>query len=286
MNILVLGGSGQLGQCLRKVATDKGLDQIVFASSREANISDLEDLMLVFESKKPNWVVNCAAYTAVDKAEEDVEACRAINHLGAKNVSQACSRYGAKLVHISTDFVFKGTQAKLWREDDPTEPVNIYGETKLAGEKEIALALREHFIIRTSWLYSEFSGNFVKTMLRLANGRTELNVIADQVGTPTYAIDLAEAVLAMIASGSTNYGIYHFSNEGVASWYDFAVAIFEISGTPIRVNPIPTKQYPTPAERPKFSVMNKSKFKTVFGMQISHWRESLGNCLLEIRQLS
>lgn len=279
MKTLILGASGQLGQCLKKVAEQKNINSLYFPDESLANILDKGLLERLFEKQGPQYVINCAAYTAVDKAEDDVDLCRKVNKEGALNIAELCKAYGATLVHISTDFVFEGNGHELLKEDDEAIPVNIYGLTKLEGEQDVIATLPEHFILRTSWLYSEYGSNFVKAMLKFGAERDELNIITDQVGTPTYAIDLAETILHIIESGKTDYGVYHYSNEGVTSWYDFAMGIFDISKTQVKVNPIPTSQYPTRAVRPKFSVMDKTKIKSTFGMEIPYWRASLIKCI-------
>lgn len=279
MKILVLGASGQLGQCLKKVAAERNIDNISFPNENKGNILDLGLLKTLFEEEQPTHVVNCAAYTAVDKAEDEISLCRSINKEGALNIAITCKAHRATLLHVSTDFVFMGDQPDLLKEEDMAVPVNIYGLTKLEGEHDVVQNLNEHFIIRTSWLYSEYANNFVKTMLKLGTERDELNIIADQIGTPTYAIDLAGAILSIIESEKTAYGIYHYSNEGVTSWYDFAIGIFELSDAKVKVKPIPTSQYPTRAVRPKFSVMDKTKIKTTFNLEIPYWRESLKVCI-------
>jgi dTDP-4-dehydrorhamnose reductase len=279
MKTLVLGASGQLGQCLKKVAAQKNMNNLSFPDENKANILDKDLLKVLFAEQKPEFVINCAAYTAVDKAEDDVDLCRKVNKEGAFNIAEICKDYNATLIHVSTDFVFEGNGHDLLKEDDEAKPVNIYGVTKLAGEYDVISTLSKYFILRTSWLYSEYGNNFVKAMLKFGAERDELNIIADQVGTPTYAIDLAEAILHIIESGQTDYGVYHYSNEGVTSWYDFAMGIFDISKTRVKVNPIPTSMYPTRAVRPKFSVMDKTKIKSVFGLQIPYWRESLVRCV-------
>lgn len=279
MDILILGASGQLGSCLKKIAARKNITNISFPSEEDGNILDPILLNVLFEQETPRYVVNCAAYTAVDKAEDDQEICRKVNRDGAANVAAACSKHGAALLHISTDFVFEGLTPKLLTEDDSTTPKNIYGLTKLEGEQAVAEILPEHFIIRTSWLYSEYGNNFVKTMLRLGKERDQLGVIVDQVGSPTYAIDLAEAILGIIETESKAYGTYHYSNEGVTSWFDFAKAIFDISETAVHVNPVKTSEYVTKASRPAYSVMDKSKIKQNFGITIPYWRDSLQVCL-------
>lgn len=276
---LVIGAAGQLGQCLKTVAERRGIDNIIFADEKQGNILDPALLENLFATEKPAFVINCAAYTAVDKAEDEVELCKAINETGALNLANACANHGATLIHVSTDFVFEGKDVKLLQEADIASPISVYGQTKLDGELAVANVLNEHFIIRTSWLYSEYANNFVKTMLKLGAERDELGVIADQVGTPTYAIDLANAIFDVIASKSEAYGTYHYSNEGVTSWYDFAKAIFEISNTSVKLNPIPGSAYPTKARRPAFSVMDKSKIKTTFNLTVPYWRESLVNCI-------
>jgi dTDP-4-dehydrorhamnose reductase len=281
--ILVIGAGGQLGQCLKTVAERRGISEIVFPVEADANILNEAGLHDLLAAVQPAFVINCAAYTAVDKAEDEVDLAKAINETGASYLASACLTNGATLVHVSTDFVFEGNEVKLLKEDDEARPINIYGVSKLDGEKAVAAKLPAHFIIRTSWLYSEYANNFVKTMLKLGAERDELNVIADQVGTPTYAIDLANAIFDVIASSSTAYGIYHYSNEGVTSWFDFAKAIFDISETRVNVNPIPGSAYPTKATRPAFSVMNKTKIKETFGIEIPYWRDSLLECISKIK---
>jgi len=282
MSILVLGGSGQLGSCLKKVAEKRGFEDIVFPEEGVGNILDTKGLKTLFDLEQPDYVINCAAYTAVDKAEDDVDLCRKVNRDGAENIARLCEATGAKMIHISTDFVFEGNSVAFAKETDAANPISIYGLTKLEGEQVVAELLDEHYIIRTSWLYSEFGNNFVKTMLKLGAERDELNIIVDQVGTPTYAIDLAGAILDIIKSGKTEYGIYHYSNEGVTSWYDFAKGIFDLSNTEVNVFPIPTSQYPTRAVRPKFSVMDKTKYKNTFSKTIPYWRDSLEQCIGEL----
>ncbi|NCD68399.1 dTDP-4-dehydrorhamnose reductase [Mucilaginibacter agri] len=276
---LVFGGSGQLGQCLTAVAERTGFEGIIFPAEGEANILNIPALTELFKRHQPQYIINCAAYTAVDKAEDEADAARKVNRDGAENLAKLCKQYNSTLVHISTDFVFQGDTPKLLNEEDETLPISVYGLTKLEGEQVIEEHTEQYYILRTSWLYSEFANNFVKTMLKLASGRTELNIIADQVGTPTYAIDLAAAILHIIKNDNQQYGVYHYSNEGVTSWYDFAVNIFDIAGVEIKVNPIKTFEYPTKATRPKFSAMDKSKIKSTFNLNIPYWRDSLIACI-------
>lgn len=278
-NIVVFGASGQLGQCLKKVATDQGIDHINFLPEAESNILDPEALQGIFETYRPAYAINCAAYTAVDKAEDDAELAGRVNKTGAYNIAVKCQDFGTALIHISTDFVFKGDNPNLLTETDIAEPISVYGLTKLQGEQAIIDVLPKHYILRTSWLYSEFGNNFVKTMLKLGAERDELKIIADQVGTPTYAIDLASTILTIIKANSEAYGIYHYSNEGVTSWYDFAKGIFDISETKVKTLPIRTSEYPTKATRPVFSVMDKAKIKNTFNISIPYWRDSLVECI-------
>jgi dTDP-4-dehydrorhamnose reductase len=280
---LVFGGSGQLGQCLLTVAGRIGFEGIVFPPEGEANILDVESLAGLFEKYKPAYSINCAAYTAVDKAEDELDAARKVNRDGAENLAKLCAKYNCTLIHISTDFVFEGNLPKLLTEEDTTEPISVYGLTKLEGELAVAANTEKYYTLRTSWLYSEYANNFVKTMLKLSADRSELNIIADQVGTPTYAIDLAGAILHIINHDNHQYGVYHYSNEGVTSWYDFAVNIFDIAGVKIKVNPITTAQYPTKATRPKFSAMDKTKIKSTFSLPIPYWRDSLIACIKALK---
>jgi dTDP-4-dehydrorhamnose reductase len=282
-NIVVFGASGQLGNCLKKVAEEKGIDEIYFPHESEANILDKDAIKAIFEKYKPAYAINCAAYTAVDKAEDELDLARKINKTGAENLAEACKAYQTIFVHISTDFVFKGDTPNPLVEDDIAEPISVYGLTKLEGEQDIIRIMDEYFILRTSWLYSEFGNNFVKTMLKFGAERDMLKIIADQAGTPTYGIDLAGCILEIITSGSKAYGIYHYSNEGVTSWYDFAKSIFDLSGTDVKVLPIRTAEYPTKATRPAYSVMDKTKIKTTFGIEIPYWRDSLAVCIERLK---
>jgi dTDP-4-dehydrorhamnose reductase len=281
-NIVVFGASGQLGQCLKTAANAQGLTSIFFPPESEANILDKDALRKILDTYKPAWSINCAAYTAVDKAEDEIDLARKINKTGAENLSDLCREYNSVFIHTSTDFVFKGDKAAPLDEEDVAEPINIYGLTKLEGEQAVTSKLEKYFILRTSWLYSEYGNNFVKTMLRLGSERPELRVIADQVGTPTYAMDLAESILNIISTNSTAYGLYHYSNEGVASWYDFAKAIFDISGSKVKTLPIKTSEYPTRAARPAYSVMSKAKIKQTFNIEIPYWRDSLITCISKL----
>jgi dTDP-4-dehydrorhamnose reductase len=276
---LIFGGAGQLGQCLARVAQEKASEGLVFLNEIEGNILNVDKLRGIFAEYQPTHVINCAAYTAVDKAEDEVDLARRINRDGAENLARLCGEHGTILLQISTDFVFAGTGNQPLTETDEAAPISIYGLTKLEGEQVIAAHTSRYFTLRTGWLYSEFANNFVKTMLKLGRERDELRIIWDQIGTPTYAIDLAGCLLTIIESKSEAFGLYHYSNEGLTSWYDFATAIFELSGTMVRTVPIRTAEYPTKATRPLFSVMDKSKIKAQLGVAIPHWRVSLKECL-------
>lgn len=277
-NILVFGALGQLGQCLARVAAERNIE-LVMLGEEQANILNPEGLRAVFGQYQPSYCINCAAYTAVDKAEDEVEIARRVNRDGVENLARLCGEFDTTLLHVSTDFVFAGTGNAPLLETDEAAPLGAYGLTKLEGEQVIPRHTAKYFTLRTSWLYSEYAGNFLKTMLRLGRERGEVRVIWDQAGTPTYAIDLATVLLDIIQTGNTNYGLYHYSNEGLTSWYDFAVAIFELGGVPARVIPIRTAEYPTRAIRPAYSVLDKSKAKAQLGLTIPHWRVSLQECL-------
>ncbi|TZF86432.1 dTDP-4-dehydrorhamnose reductase (plasmid) [Pedobacter sp. BS3] len=283
--VIVFGAGGQLGQCLQLVSQNSkstGLEWY-FPAEIEANILEPDLLNALFKAYNPDFCINCAAYTAVDKAEDDVDTARLINKTGAENLARLCGKYGATLVHISTDFVFEGNSGRILSETDKAKPVNIYGLTKLEGEQAVAAFAGKYYIIRTSWLYSEYGNNFVKTMLRLGREKDSLNVIADQIGTPTYAVDLAACIVQIMQSGVRGYGVYHYSNEGVTSWYDFAKAIFDLAEINIPVSPVTTDQYVTRAVRPAFSVMDKSKIKEVFCLTIPYWRDSLKICIQHLQ---
>ncbi|WP_129715293.1 dTDP-4-dehydrorhamnose reductase [Pedobacter sp. SYP-B3415] len=282
--IYVFGGTGQLGQCLQLVMPGYELTNVRFLDEVEGNILDHDCLQKLFAAEKPAYVINCAAYTAVDQAEETQDLCDRVNRVGAANLARYSQEAGAIFMHISTDFVFGGNVPKLLTEEDAALPVNVYGLTKLRGEEEIAALTERYYILRTSWLYSEFANNFTKTMLKLGADQEVLNVIADQVGTPTYAVDLADVICRLITNEKQQFGLYHYSNEGVASWYDFAVAIFELGGLSTKVNPIPGTAYPTKATRPAFSVMDKTKIKNTFALEIPHWRHSLSRCITALHR--
>ena len=280
MVVLVTGGGGQLGQAFQFVAGAYPGLSLIFADSATVDVTDKSSVTAIFETVKPQFCINAAAYTAVDKAETEPEKAAAVNVNGAKNVAEACSEYGATLIHISTDFVFDGEKTSPYTEEDDTNPIGIYGLTKRDGEMAIGRALKEYFIIRTSWLYSQFAGNFMKTMLRIARERNTVNVVNDQFGTPTHAVDLAKAILQIITIHSAEkneklFGTYHFSNEGEASWFDFASKIFEFNKITIDVRPISTAEFPTPAKRPHYSVLDKTKIKSNFGISIRHWEAAL-----------
>lgn len=289
--IVITGAKGQLGQSFRQLAALWPKQSFVFLGAEDLDISDPRAVRAFFDpltqEKNPVWVVNCAAYTAVDKAESEPDKAKKINVLGVKNLAEACALKGFPLIHFSTDYVYHSRQNTPFRETDPVSPKGVYARTKLAGERA---AFRAHpaltMVIRTSWVYSPYGNNFVKTMLRLGRERTHLSVVADQIGSPTYAPDLAAAVLQIIQQVEAGAlpkasiaGVWHYANEGVASWYDFAASIFELSNIPCQVRPIATEEYPTPARRPPFSVLDKSKIKAAFGLEISHWRERLKACL-------
>ncbi|MSP84973.1 MAG: dTDP-4-dehydrorhamnose reductase [Flavobacteriaceae bacterium] len=275
MVVLVTGASGQLGQAIQFVAENYPNINFVSCSSSDLDITNKENCNFVFNKENPDFCINTAAYTAVDKAESEPEKAHLINCTGARNLAKACKEFNVKLIHISTDFVFDGSKNKPYNETDLPNPKGVYGKTKLEGEIAIQEVFDAYYIIRTSWVYSQFGKNFMKTMLRLASERTSLSVVRDQIGTPTNAVDLANAILKIVESKTNNqFGIYNFSNEGQCSWFDFAKKIFEINQVKIDVTPIPTTQFPTPAERPKYSVLDKTKIQSVFGVEIKSWEES------------
>lgn len=280
VKILVAGANGQLGSEIRKISSLFPEMEFVFTDVNELDITDPWKVADFLTRYKPQFLVNCAAYTAVDKAETDTETATLLNATAVGILAEQSAEIGCKMIHVSTDYVFNGRGPRPYKEDDPVGPQSAYGKTKLDGEVLCQKLNPESLIIRTSWLYSAFGNNFVKTMVRLGTEKTELGVIADQIGSPTNAADLAHSILTIISSvenGSKPFvpGIYHYSNEGVASWYDFTKAIFEITGINCLVKPIATEDYPSPVQRPPYSVMNKSKIKLIFDLQIPHWRDSL-----------
>lgn len=279
MVVLVTGGAGQLGQSLQFIAPNYPDIQFVFCTSSELDIANLESCKEIFSKHQPDYCINAAAYTAVDKAESEPKKAHLINTIGAKNLAEVCKKCDVILLHISTDFVFDGKKTVPYTEEDLPNPTGVYGQTKLDGEIMIQQTYEKHFIIRTSWVYSQFGNNFMKTMLRLAAERDSLSVVNDQIGTPTNAVDLAETLVKIITFNiqhpTSNFGIYNFSNEGQCSWYDFAKKIFEINNIRINLQPIPTTNFPTPAKRPNYSVLDKSKIKETFSLKIKNWEESL-----------
>ncbi|TXJ23357.1 MAG: dTDP-4-dehydrorhamnose reductase [Chitinophagaceae bacterium] len=277
--ILVTGANGQLGKELQELSDEFLVFDFIFLSREELSIHDAESVKQAFKKYAPQYCINCAAYTAVDKAETDQENAFLINGEATGVLASACKEYNTRFIHISTDYVFDGKATAPYKTDAATNPQSIYGESKLLGEQKAIACNDQTVIIRTSWVYSAFGKNFVKTMLRLMSERTEINVVNDQVGSPTYAADLAKAILSIVSSGNWYPGIYHFSNKGVISWYDFAVAIKELSGSHCTVNPIPSSAYPTPARRPFYSVMDTSRIVEVYGIEPEDWKSSLVKCL-------
>ena len=277
IKILITGCNGQLGSELRALAANFKDYSFLFTDVQDLDITNHNDVSLFVQSKKVNVIINCAAYTAVDKAESEPELANAINHLAVKNLAKIAKQNKIKLIHISTDYVFDGTNKKPYVETDKPNPQSIYGKTKLEGELAIQkIKPVNSVIIRTSWVYSKYGNNFVKTMLRLAETKDEISVVSDQIGSPTSAADLAKAILSILPKiKNKSPEIYHYSNEGVCSWYDFATAIFEITNTQILVKAIDTFQYPRPAKRPQVSLLNKKKIKAVYGLKIESWYLSL-----------
>lgn len=286
MNILVTGANGQLGNAMRDASAAHPQHTYFFTDVQELDICDAQAVQDFVCDHAIGLVVNCAAYTAVDKAEDNADLCDRLNHLAPAGLADAAERVGAALIHISTDYVFDGTAHVPYTEDVSPCPNSVYGRTKLAGEREVGARCSRAMIIRTAWLYSEYGNNFVKTMLRLGREREALGVVFDQVGTPTYAADLAGAIFAAI-EGGVKPGVYHFSDEGVCSWYDFTVAIHRLAGIrTCKVSPLHTDEYPARAPRPHYSVLDKTKIKRTLGIGIPHWEESLARCVarLEGRQ--
>ena len=305
MVVLVTGANGQLGQAIQSISGKYPEIDFVFCSSSELDITNLENCQVVFDEFQPQFCINAAAYTAVDKAESEPAKAFDINANGAENLAITCKKFNTILIHISTDFVFDAyfsegiayydRELRLplksnlgLTETDVPFPSGVYGLTKLQGEQAIQANWDKHFIIRTSWVYSQFGNNFMKTMLRLASERDRLSVVADQIGTPTNAVDLAEVLIKIIESchaeliSASNYGIYNFSNQGQCSWYDFAKEIFHQKGVSIVLKPIPTSAYPTPAKRPAYSVLDKTKIKRTFGVEIKEWQTSLATCINQL----
>jgi len=289
MKILVTGAYGQLGSELKELAENIAAHHFLFSDSDTLDIADESQVMDFFDKENPEFVINCAAYTAVDKAETEMQTAQIVNTTGPALLAKYTRLHNAGLIHISTDYVFNGKSYIPYSETDPVQPESVYGKTKLAGENFILSSGSKAVIIRTSWLYSSFGNNFVKTMLRLGNERDLLKVVFDQVGTPTYAADLAKAIFSIVSVYKNDpekfeTGVYHFSNEGVASWYDFAKSIFEISGINCKVLPVLSGEFPTPAKRPAYSVLNKSKIKSTFNLEIPYWKESLEICLKKLQK--
>jgi dTDP-4-dehydrorhamnose reductase len=273
--ILVTGANGQLGSEIKELAANYPNFDFIFTDIADFPLDKTSEIIANFNLIQPDIVINCAAYTAVDKAEQDQVVADAINHLAIATLASLCQDSGAKLVHVSTDYVFDGTSPSAYKEDDVPNPKSIYGATKLAGEIACSQQCPQSIIIRTAWVYSEFGNNFVKTMLRLMTERDSLSVVNDQVGSPTYAADLAQVILTILDSNKWESGIYHYSNEGEISWYDFAKDIKEIAHKSCEIKGIPASSYPTPAERPAYSLLDKSKIKAVYGIQPVDYKASL-----------
>ena len=283
MNILVTGANGQLGNEMQRVAKTSS-NHYIFTDVAQLDITDREAVLKTVKDNGIQVIVNCAAYTNVDKAEDDRDTADLINNKAVENLATAARENDATLIHISTDYVFKGNRCTPCREDWETDPLGVYGITKLAGEKSIERTGCRHIIIRTAWLYSPFGKNFVKTMQKLTAEKDSLKVVFDQVGTPTYAGDLADAIARIIETGQLGkQGIYHFSNEGVCSWYDFAREICELSGNTCNIQPCHSDEFPSKVKRPHFSVLDKTKIKDTFGIEVPYWKDSLKKCIRELK---
>ncbi|MBV4358341.1 dTDP-4-dehydrorhamnose reductase [Pinibacter aurantiacus] len=284
--ILVTGAKGQLGSELQQLASSYPKFEFIFTDKEELSIVDETAINSFFDMHQFAFCINCAAYTAVDKSETDADAAYAVNANAAGFLAAACKKHNTRFVQVSTDYVFDGTSTVPYKESDPTNPLGVYGASKLKGEQLATEKDPSVIILRTSWVYSSFGANFVKTMLRLMNERESINVVNDQLGSPTFAADLAKAILDICQWSIDNKqwpaGIYNYSNEGIISWYDFAVAIKELSNSKCQVNPIPSSAYPTPAKRPAYSAFDKEKIKSTFRLHIPEWKDSLHACLLQI----
>lgn len=281
MKILVTGVSGQLGYDVERELDQRGIEHLG-TSSRELDITDREAVERLMESYRPDAVIHCAAYTKVDLAEDEPERCWAVNADGTRNVAAACRRTGAKLLYISTDYVFPGTGERSYETGDPTGPVNTYGRSKLAGELAVQSLLEKYFIVRISWVFGKNGNNFVKTMLRLAESKAELSVVCDQIGSPTYTADLAPLLCDMVQT--ERYGVYHATNEGTCAWSEFAEAIFELAGRQVAVHPIPTSAYPTKAARPLNSRLSKERLRDNGFQALPEWKDALARYLKEITE--
>ena len=282
--ILITGSHGQLGNEMQQTARRFPQFNYLYTDIEELDICDKAALDAFVKANAVNVIVNCAAYTAVDKAEDDVELCYKINADAVRNIGEIAAENNLKVVHVSTDYVFDGTNHIPYTEDQPVCPATVYGKSKLAGEQALLKTCKQAVILRTAWLYSSFGNNFVKTMMKLGTERDSLNVIFDQIGTPTYAADLADAIMRIISSKNFVPGIYHFSDEGVCSWYDFTKSIHRLAGITCDVRPIETKDYPARTPRPHYSVLNKAKIKSTYGIVIPHWEESLERCIKILKQ--
>jgi len=290
MKILVTGKNGQLGQSIKRLLDEKCFANLssfsfIFTSREELNLESLESIQSYFVRNDIDIIINCAAYTKVDQAEEDKNQANLINHNAVRELAKISKKNKIKLIHISTDFVFNGHKREPYTEDDKTSPINIYGETKLAGELAIISTMPfNSLIIRTGWVYSEFGNNFVKTILNLATKSNTLDIVSDQIGTPTYAYDLAYSILHIVSSekflqNEKPTAIFHYSNEGKSSWYEFAKEIISIAGINCHINPIKTEDYPLPAKRPKYSILSKKKISQEYALNIHHWKDALKACL-------
>ena len=284
MKILVTGAYGQLGSEIKDLSIQYTDDAFVFVDREEMPLDNLTKVLEVLEAENPDLIVSGGAYTAVDRAESEADLVDIINHQAVSKMSKWAKDNNKRLIHISTDYVFQGNSSEPLKEDEPTDPINVYGLTKERGEKAITESEADAIIIRTAWVYSSYGANFVKTMIRLMTERDEISVIADQIGSPTYARDLAQAILVIAHSDQWTKGIYHFSNEGEISWYDFAVAIRELQHLDCKINPIATEQYPTPAKRPKYSLLDKTKIKDTFSVQVPEWKKSLSEMLVKLEE--
>lgn len=280
MRILVTGAAGQLGNELHNVLEQKMPGVTMYTDIKDLDLTDSKAVKKFIIDNEISHVVNCAAYTAVDKAEQEPALCAKINTDAVKNIAEVAADYGVKVIHVSTDYVFDGTAHAPYKESDKVNPISTYGTTKRKGEMVLLSMSPDAVIIRTAWLYSPYGNNFVKTMMRLGSERPELGVVCDQIGTPTYALDLAEAIYTILTARQWVPGIYHFSDEGVCSWYDFTKAIHRIAGIKsCNVKPIATDDYPTLAARPPYSVLDKTRIKKTYGITIPHWEESLVDCI-------